>query len=249
MKKELFIFAVALFVSTIQCFAFGLQETNQPDSLTYFDPAYSDNSTKQFRAIWLNVGQLGNREIQLGFEKQTNATVSVTGTLGFKIPTKTGQLYNLNIRSIGPEHYYDYIAWIPYSTGLMADLAVKKYLNELPGWYLSGAFFYRYWFFNHQKLSSGEMVQDTRDTFTSDMTLKMHVSGFKLLMGKTFTLTKLTGDKSLFGDFYYGLGYRKKLVHADFESFDKSYYSGPYPAFTRSESISLQLGFKVGFRF
>jgi hypothetical protein len=93
------------------------------------------------------------------------------------------------------------------------------------------------------------MVQDTRDTFTSDMTLKMHVSGFKFLMGKTFTLTKLTDDKSLFGDFYYGFGYRKKLVHADFESFDKSYYSGPYPALTRSESVSLQLGFKVGFRF
>lgn len=249
MKRKLFIFAIALFFSAVKCLASGFPESGAPDSIRYFDPTFSDNPSRPFRAVWLNVGQLGFREIQLGFKKQTNSTVSVTGTLGFKIPTKTGQPYNLEIRSIGPGHYYDYIAWIPYSTGLMADLAVKKYLNELPGWYLSGAFFYRYWFFNHQKLNSGEMVRDTRDTFMSDMTLKMHVSGFKLLMGKTFTLTKLTGDKSLFGDFYYGLGYRKKLVQADFESYDKSYYSGPYLALTRSESVSLHVGFKVGFKF
>lgn len=249
MKKYFSLLALFLCLSPVRSFAFGFPESQITDTVKYFDANYSNDTNRPLKAIWLNVGQLGVREIQLGFEKQTNATVSVVGTLGLKIPTKTGKPYHLEIRSIGPGHYYDYIAFIPYSTGLMADLAVKKYFRELPGWYLSGGFFYRYWFFNHQELESGEMVRNTRDTFSSEMSLKMHVSGFKLLMGRTFSLMKFTGDKLLFGDLYYGLGYRKKLVNADFETYEKNNYEAPYPELTRSKNVSVQLGFKVGFKF
>jgi hypothetical protein len=252
MKKILLLFA---FGFLCQLSAEASIKAGQPDiskdSVSRIGLSQRTGFGEKKNTVWVNIGQLATSELQISFERETMPNVAIEGTIGFKAPRNLGQPYNLSVRSIGPQNYYDYIALIPFSTGIMAGLAVKKYFNPEQDIYLSGGFFYRYWLYNHQHLNSSEMDSQGSNNFSSKQSLRMHVSGFKLLAGFIIGKFNFTPNTNMVVDLYTGLGYRKKLVSTVYDPHIvlPADASEPAPELNRSENVTLQLGLKVGLNF
>ncbi|MBK0402277.1 hypothetical protein I5M27_04730 [Adhaeribacter sp. BT258] len=249
MKKLLLV--VLLLGSIEKCYAFGPEKSGNADA----DTTFALKPKRHF--VWVNIGQLTQRELQLSYEKHTETGIAVEGTVGYKHPTKHNQEFDLSMGSISLGHYYDYGFRIPYFTGILAQLGLKCNFPGIPGAYLSGNIFYRYWFFNDQFLQVSNMDYYSEENFESEMSMRMHVNGFKVLMGYPLTIFRLPNNNALVMDFYCGLGIRHKRVIAEHKTYRDLRYYGPggYPdrePFTarhKSWNVSPQIGYKVGFRF
>src|SRR5688572_5625527 len=176
------------------------------------------SQTKPLKTIWLNTGQLiFHREIQLGFERSLTPKISLEGTLGYKYAVKEDQEYELCVGCMASlSNYYDNVARIPFSNGLLASIAIKAYIKKTPGFYLSPQLFYRYWFYDHQYLNYGGYTKDD-ENIESQQSLRMHVAGFKLLAGYSFPIIRFTPKHKLVADVYSGLGFRQKYVTTHFD--------------------------------
>jgi hypothetical protein len=252
MKLKFLSILIFLLSTGIKTFA------SQPGNFTLTDSIGKVSQTKFIKTIWLNVGQLAfERELQLGFEKQINPKISLEGTLGYKYAVQEGQEYELCAGCMtGLPNYYDNVARIPFSNGLLASIALKAYVKNAPGFYFSPQVFYRYWFYNHQLLSSYGHLSEAEDNFESQQSLRMHVVGLKLLTGYSFPIISFSPKHKLVADIYTGLGFRQKFATTKFDWFHDSrqnsgtyYRTPPYTSSEKSNIISLQLGAKLGFMF
>src|SRR5438045_1112149 len=120
--KAKFFYSLIVFLSfTFKTFAF------QPANVSLADSTYKYLSHKPAKMIWVNIGQvLFNQEIQLGFEKEIANGISLEGTVGYKYAILKNQPYDVNVGSlISPGVYYNHVARIPFSNGLLASIAAK----------------------------------------------------------------------------------------------------------------------------
>lgn len=249
MKKLLL--AILLLSGLGKCYAFGAEKSANPDS----DTTLILKPKSHF--VWVNIGQLSQRELQLSYEKHTRNGFGIEATIGYKQPTKQNQEVGLSMGSISLNHYYDYAFRIPFFTGVLAQVGIKWNFPGIPGAYISGNVFYRYWFFNDENLSVYSMDYYSEDNFTSKMSMRMYVNGFKVLMGYPLTVFRTGKNNALVMDFYCGAGFRHKQVVAEHETYRDLRYYGPggYPEhepFTaryKSWNLSPHVGYKVGYRF
>lgn len=212
-----------------------------PDSIVRIGPDQRLGFEPKKHSVWLNIGQLGFMEHQISYERRFAKDWALEATAGFKFPKQLDKPYSLAMRSVGPAHFYDYIAWFPYSAGLLAGGSVKKYVTPAEDVYVAASYFYRYWFYNNQTLDSHEMVSQTINTFNTTHSLRMHVHGVKILVGCIIGRFPFPGNKALVVDFYAGGGYRTKKVTL----------SPEMPAFADglTETVSVQAGLKLGLNF
>jgi len=187
-------------------------------------------------------------EVILSFEHFIKDKYSLTYSLGYKIPVGKGTELNLPFgMGLEYQHYdpmFNYFAHAVY-----LSFAPAYYFSSDRKFYLQPELFYRYYWFNDQKLNYDPVERGPK--YNSIRSEKANVFGIKLLAGYNAKVS--ISKKLLFNaKFYSGLGFRyKNYSYTNVDNHVTDDYGNisiiPYEKITGSYfAPSFHLGVKIG---
>lgn len=155
--------------------------------------------------IYLLPSQLIFPEILLTYEHFIASKMSISFSLGYKIPI--AQEGNIKVYGFGLFAEYDYYYMLnKYSNGIYTSIAPTFYPNSKNQFFLQPELFYRYYWFTDKNLI---FDTDGKDFYNAIRSEKNHVIGLKLLVGRN-TLIELKNNITINIRVYGGVGFRYK---------------------------------------
>lgn len=182
-------------------------------------------------------------EIMLSYEQFIKNNLSLTYSIGYKIPTNKGNVFEPFSHGLWAGYEYQYI-FNPYSHGIYISAAPAYYWDKRRRFYLQAEPFYRHYWINDKKFS---FINDAHDSFNATRSERIHIVGLKVLGGLNLKIN-ISSNKAL--NFKVQGGLRAMYKNYTYENIDNRLENGTIIPFERKKGNvfipAVHLGFKIG---
>lgn len=204
--------------------------------------------------VSVNLGQLLLIEPQITYERRLNKIFSLAYTLGFKPRIANSSQNNRNNGSLFGQEAKAALLFIDYNLyGTYNAIQAKIFFDKpdkVTDTYVSLMLFHRYYWGTYSTPSKyaglGFSSQYNMPNIIDDVKMDANIFGVKLLMGHNFRPLKISNDKALVFDLYYGIGFRGKTLSEKYTIIDNNTILAVDDLF-RTTIPSIHVGVKLGF--